>query len=92
MAMMEKINKNPSGEIIDKSSRPRNFNRNNFYSRDRNRNTTHTWPANNNNRQPMKSMQCFKCGRKYLSFLLLNKKTLCLRQNFQMYEICIKVK
>ena len=63
MAMMEKINKNTSGEIIDKSSRPRNFNRNNFYSRNRNRNTTHTWPANNNNRQPMKSMQCFKCGR-----------------------------
>ena len=34
MAMMEKININTSGEIIDKSSRPRNFNRNNFYSRD----------------------------------------------------------
>ena len=34
MVMMEKINKNTSDEIIDKSSRPRNFNRNNFYSRD----------------------------------------------------------
>ena len=45
-AMMENINKN-SSDTIDKFSRNRQFNCQNFYSREHNRNTTNTRPANN---------------------------------------------